>query len=206
MQRRHDSPRDVAWPRRRPRWRAWLLAACGEQDRRRRRRGIRAAASPNGSILFVAGGNINLWDGRRQEAHDGFRAAFPTWSPTADRFAYIKMSDAFSELYIADRSGKDLQKLTNDEPADEPYTEDFAFNAAWAVDPDWSPKSDQIAFISDKGGQDPYSDIMSLWFAERWDVQADPYPLTPRRASSTCSPRRAFRRTATRSRSWCARR
>ena len=87
------------------------------------------------------------------------------------------MSDAFSELYIADRSGKDLQKLTNDEPADEPYTEDFAFNAAWAVDPDWSPVSDQIVFISDKGGLDPYSDIMSLWFAERWDVRPIPYPL-----------------------------
>ena len=156
---------------------AMLLAACGEPDPSLSTPRVPAGAGPSGSILFVAGGNINNWNGSVNTLTSGFKAAFPSWSPAGDRFAYVKMSDAFSELYVADRSGKELQKLTNNEPADAPYTEAFAFNAAWAVDAVWSPTNDQIAFISDKGGLDPYSDIMYLWFAERWDVQADPYPL-----------------------------
>src|SRR6476659_9309888 len=83
---------------------ALLLSACGEIDTSLATPQARAGDGPNGSILFVAGGNVNVWDGDIKKLTDGFQAASPSWSPTADRFAYVKMSDAFSELYVADRS------------------------------------------------------------------------------------------------------
>lgn len=133
------------------------------------------AADPAGKILFVADGRVQLWDGDVSQVTDDTNAASPTWAPAGDRFAYIVKHDGFSELVVADRDGNGLVQVTNNEPADEPFSPEYALNAAWALDPIWSPAGEQIIFVSDKGGLDPYSDPLYLWYSETWD--APPYPL-----------------------------
>jgi TolB protein len=132
-------------------------------------------AEPGGSILFVAQGNVMRWDGDIDQVTHDVKAASPSWAPNGDRFAYVQMHDGWSELVVADRDGNVLTEVTDNEPLDEPYSEDFAYNAAWALDPVWSPAGEQLAFISDFGGFDAFSDPMTIWYSETWD--APPYPL-----------------------------
>jgi TolB protein len=152
-----------------------LLAACGSPDTSLEDDSAPLGAEPAGSILFVAQGNVMRWDGDIEQVTEGIAAASPTWSPGGDRFAYVQMHDGWSELVVADRDGNLLTEVTDNEPFDEPYSEDFAYNAAWALDPVWSPAGEQLAFVSDFGGYDAFSDPMTIWYSETWD--APPYPL-----------------------------
>jgi Tol biopolymer transport system component len=72
---------------------------------------------------------------------DDFR---PEWSPDATRIAFVSERDLNAELYLVDRDGSRLRRLTFD----------------WASDvlPRWSPDGTRIAFLSDReagsyGGQ-----------------------------------------------------
>ncbi|RIK41309.1 MAG: acylaminoacyl-peptidase [Chloroflexi bacterium] len=153
-----------------------LITACGSPDPSID--GVedpQTGAEPGGKILFVADGNVMRWDGRIQRLTEGVHAASPTWAPAGDRFAYVQMHDGWSELVVADRDGNTLVQVTNNEPADVPFSQEFAFNAAWALDPVWSPAGEQLAFISDLGGYDEFSDPMTIWYSETWEVP--PYPL-----------------------------
>jgi len=152
-----------------------LLAACGVPDPNLENGTPHAGADPSGDILFVAKGNVMEWDGDIHQITEDVDAASPTWSPAGDRFAYVQMHDGWSDLFVADKDGNTLSQVTNNDPGDIPYSEDFALDAAWAFDPVWSPAGDQIAFVSDLGGTDEYSDPMTIWYMETWD--APPYPL-----------------------------
>src|SRR3712207_4152790 len=60
------------------------------------------AAGPTGSILFVSEGNVMVWrDGEIDQLTDDEIARSPSWSAAGDRFAYIRMSDGFSDLIVA---------------------------------------------------------------------------------------------------------
>lgn len=155
---------------------AVALAACGAPDSALvDDADTPLGAEPGGTILFVADGNVMRWDGDVDQITHDVKAASPTWAPGGDRFAYIQMHDGWSELVVADRDGNMLVEVTDNEPADEPFSEEFAYNAAWALDPAWSPAGEQLAFVSDLGGFDAFSDPMTIWYSETWD--APPYPL-----------------------------
>lgn len=151
------------------------LAACGAPDATLEDDSAPVGAEPSGSILFVANGNVMRWDGDIEQVTEDVHAASPTWAPAGDRFAYVQMHDGWSELVVADRDGDTLVQVTNNEPFDEPYSEAWAYNAAWALDPVWSPAGEQLAFVSDLGGGDAFSDPMTIWYSETWEVP--PYPL-----------------------------
>jgi dipeptidyl aminopeptidase/acylaminoacyl peptidase len=152
-----------------------MLAACGEPDPMFSTPLAQTGAEPVGKILFVADGDIHQWDGRVTRITSDEHAKSPTWAPAGDRFAYVRMFEGYSELVVADSSGRLLLQVTEHEPNDIPHTEEFAFNAAWAFDPVWSPAGEQLIFVSDKGGLDPFSDPLFLWYVEDWDIP--PYAL-----------------------------
>lgn len=154
---------------------ALALMACGEPDEAFLTPDTSAGALPSGKILFVAGNNVHVWDGQVTRLTSGEVARSPSWAPVGDRFVYVRMFEGYSELIIADRSGSPLLQVTDNRPDFEPHTEEYALYAAWALDPVWSPQGEQLLFISDKGGLDPFSSPLYMWYSEGWDIP--PYVL-----------------------------
>jgi TolB protein len=62
----------------------------------------------------------------------------PAWSPNGDKLAFTSNRDGNSEIYVVNRDGSGLRRLTNHPMID--------------VTPTWSPTGNQIAFTSDRTG------------------------------------------------------
>ncbi|HEU5424606.1 MAG TPA: DPP IV N-terminal domain-containing protein [Nitrolancea sp.] len=127
-----------------------LLAACGQPDA-----GLtRAGAAPSGRILFAQKGDISLWQGGKlqQVTHLGDASA-PSWAPDGQRFVFVRTGDGWSDLFVGQLGGDQYQQLTHDRPNGQIGTQAFVDNASWALDPDWSPSGDTIAYVSDLGTQ-----------------------------------------------------
>lgn len=62
----------------------------------------------------------------------------PAWSPDGTRIAFWSTRDGNAELYIANRDGSNVRRLTTSPGIDE--------------SPTWSPSGTQIAFVSDRTG------------------------------------------------------
>lgn len=153
----------------------FLLAACGEPDPAFLTPVAQTGASPDGRILFVAEQSVHVWNGGITRLTNGETARSPSWAPAGDRFVYVRMFEGFSDLIIANSAGDQLLQVTQNEPNTQPHTEEFALLAAWAFDPVWSPVGEELIFVSDKGGLDPFSDPLYMWYSESWDIP--PYPL-----------------------------
>jgi TolB protein len=156
---------------------AIVLSACGQPDPELTTpETLPAGDDPSGRILFVADGDVRLWDdGDIREVTSDVETLSPSWAPDGQRLAYVQLHDGYSDIVVANLEGETFEQVTFNEPADEPHSEDWAYNAAWALDPIWSPVGEQLIFVSDKGGLDPLSDPLYLWYSESWDI--DPYPL-----------------------------
>jgi TolB protein len=68
------------------------------------------------------------------EAHN----FLPAWSPDGSKLAFMSNRDGNPEIYVINRDGSGLRRITNHPNAD--------------VTPTWSPTGTQIAFTSDRGG------------------------------------------------------
>lgn len=62
----------------------------------------------------------------------------PVWSPDGSRLAFTSNRDGNSEIYVVNKDGSGLRRLTNHPAID--------------VTPTWSPTGNQIAFTSDRTG------------------------------------------------------
>ena len=62
----------------------------------------------------------------------------PAWSPDGSQVAFTSTRDGNSEIYIANRDGSGLRRLTNHPSID--------------ISPTWSPSGTQVAFTSDRSG------------------------------------------------------
>jgi TolB protein len=62
----------------------------------------------------------------------------PSWSPDGARIAFWSTRDGNAEIYVANRDGTNVRRLTNNRGIDQ--------------SPTWSPNGTQIAFISDRTG------------------------------------------------------
>jgi Tol biopolymer transport system component len=71
----------------------------------------------------------------------------PQWSPDGRQLVFTGFSSGFTDLFIVNRDGTDLRRLTNDKYAD--------------LHPAWSPDGTTIAFVTDRG---PGTDFDQLRF------------------------------------------
>lgn len=62
----------------------------------------------------------------------------PSWSPDGARIAFWSTRDGNAEIYVANRDGSNVRRLTNNRGIDQ--------------SPTWSPNGTQIAFVSDRTG------------------------------------------------------
>lgn len=155
-----------------------LLAACGEPADFSAEQRLPAAQQQTDEILFVADGNVMRWrDGDVEQVTEDVIAEAPSWAPHGDRFAYVQVFEAHSEVVIADSDGDPLVRVTNHEPNAEPFSQEHVFLAAWAKDPDWNPVAEEIAYASDFEGLDQFSRPLYIWVAERLGEGIPPYPL-----------------------------
>jgi TolB protein len=83
----------------------------------------------------------NIFQGTLEEATKGSSESWlPSWSPDGSRLCFSSTRDqpGNSELYVMNRDGSNIRRLTNDKAAD--------------ITPTWSPSGTQIAFVSDRTG------------------------------------------------------
>src|SRR6266699_1083379 len=83
-------------------------------------------------------------------------ATSPTWSPDGKQLAFTGYDGGWSDLFIVNRDGSDLRRLTNDRYAD--------------LHPAWSPDGKTIAFTTDRG---PRTDITTFSPCLSWAHAAD---------------------------------
>jgi TolB protein len=70
----------------------------------------------------------------------------PVYSPDGSKILFTSNRDGNPEIYVMDRDGKNVRRMTN--------------NPAIDVTPTWSPTGNQIAWVSDRTGQ-PHIYIMN---------------------------------------------
>ncbi len=109
---------------------------------------IMPAWSPDArSIAYISfrrgrGGNIfisNIFQGTQEDlTKDNGENWLPAWSPDGTRIAFSSTRDGNPEIYVANRDGSNVRRLTD--------------NRAIDTSPTWSPSGAQIAFVSDRSG------------------------------------------------------
>src|SRR6059036_26629 len=69
----------------------------------------------------------------------------PRWSPDGKQLVFTGFNGGFTDLYIINRDGTGLRRLTNDKYAD--------------LHPSWSPDGKTIAFVTDRGGETDFETL-----------------------------------------------
>ena len=102
-----------------------------------------------------------IYEGRRLEPFTpGTQNYLPSWSPDGTKIVFTSSRDGNAELYIMNRDGSGVRRLTN--------------NPAIDTTPSWSPTGAQIAFTSDRSGG-PAVYVMGADGLNLHKISADPY-------------------------------
>jgi Tol biopolymer transport system component len=116
------------------------------------------AFSPDGRFFAIAAkrkdrDDLVILDVKRGREERRIRVGLnalqtPQWSPDGQQLVFTGFNNGFSDLFIINRDGTGLRRLTDDKYAD--------------LHPSWSPDGSTIAFVTDRGGD---TDFELLRFA-----------------------------------------
>ena len=107
----------------------------------------------------------NVYQGTRETLTDEKTSAFlPIFSPDGSRIAFMSQRDGNSEIYVMNRDGSGVRRLTNN---------------LGGIHATWSPTGTQIAFTSDRSGSPQIwvmdadgLNVRRLTFSESWADRA----------------------------------
>lgn len=129
------------------------------------------AAQFSGSILYTDSDTIQVWrDGSSHRITQPGKArpdvatdpdeleTQPAWSPDGSKFAYVRYGDSYSDIYVANADGSNVQKLTADFSEAIPGTVTYTDNTNWAFAPAWRPDGQRLVYLSDRT-----SDPLAVW-------------------------------------------
>ncbi|MCX7622411.1 MAG: LpqB family beta-propeller domain-containing protein [Thermomicrobium sp.] len=95
-------------------------------------------------------GDIYVWEnGKVRRLLELGNAAWPRWSPDGSRIAFVRLGDAYSDLYVARSDGQGIVQLTRNQPGFVPGSYQYVQNAVWALSPTWSPDGTALVYASD---------------------------------------------------------
>jgi TolB protein len=93
-----------------------------------------------GRLLFVQQGTIWLWQGNRAAPLIGGGKVWqPAWSPDGTRIAYIERGESYSDVMLADASGRHLDQLTFNGSKLQLQSRERIYDTMWAFYPTWAP-------------------------------------------------------------------
>lgn len=95
-----------------------------------------------GRLLFVQQGTIWLWQGQQMRPllGEGF-AAQPEWSPDGTQIAFVEFGPSYSDILLANASGKVTRQLTNNSSSFPLESRERICDSIWAFYPTWSPET-----------------------------------------------------------------
>ncbi len=123
-------------------------------------RGAYTSYRRGGANIFIS----NIFQGTLVEVTQGARVGenwLPAWSPDGTRVAFSSTRDGNPEIYVANRDGSGVRRLTNHPGID--------------ISPTWSPSGTQIAFTSDRTGT-----------PQIWSIGVDGLNLVKKTSESYC--------------------
>ncbi|MCU0491051.1 MAG: hypothetical protein MUD01_05670 [Chloroflexaceae bacterium] len=102
-----------------------------------------------GRLLFVQRGTVWLWEGRegRPLLGDG-QAWQPAWAPDGLRFAYVRRDNSFSDLWLADANGRNINRITNNGTRQPPNSRARVLESRWSFYPAFSPDGTRLVMAS----------------------------------------------------------
>ena len=99
----------------------------------------------------------------------------PSWSPDGRQLVFSGGQGGLTDLYIVDRDGRNLRRLTNDRNGDN--------------QPQWSPDGRTIAFVSDRGPQTDFDNLkFSRWQVSLYDLESGRVSVLPNQAGQNLNP------------------
>ena len=99
----------------------------------------------------------------------------PSWSPDGRQLVFSGGQGGLTDLYIVDRDGRNLRRLTNDRNGDN--------------QPQWSPDGRTIAFVSDRGPQTDFDNLkFSRWQVSLYDLESGRVSVVPNQAGQNLNP------------------
>jgi Tol biopolymer transport system component len=106
-------------------------------------------AQLGGKIAYVRNGSIWQWsNGNAEEILSAENISDARWSPDGASLIYVRSDNSYSDLYTYSTTTGVETQLTDNQPPYDIGSIEYAQNASWVLDPDWST-SGLIGFISD---------------------------------------------------------
>jgi TolB protein len=109
----------------------------------------RSSAKLPGRLLYIDAGNLSLYrDGKTQQVTKDGKTFSPAWSPDGARIAVVQREESYSNVYLLDAQGNQLDRVTQVEPKSPERSRTLVHEVVWNDSPAWSPDGKTLVYLS----------------------------------------------------------